>query len=322
MKSKYWSISTADLVLQKNSVNHCVQQSIPTELGKGYSNIFQIDNDLSYIETQFLPKQDLAILSKLDTPDPRMVVTLDLIGQSRFVSDHGQEVVFTEGFTSITTFNSSIGERHYQAHAPVTQLRFVLTQSWLEQYLERSHDRWFKQGLVQQISHRPITQPGFLAAQHLLKHQKSGELKQLMLHAQVLSILAAELEALCAEYSEKAPASCAKDLKLAEAIRAVFLQEFKNPPSLAQLAKRLGTNQFKLRQVCHQCFNTTPYGLLAEIRMQIAYKMLATRQYQVGVVADFVGFGHASNFSAAFVKFFGVSPKSMLKKSHRQPNLD
>ena len=322
MKSKYWRIATEDLVLQKNLVNHSLQQTLPEELGKGYSNIFQIANDLSFIETHFLPTRDLAILSQIDSQDPRMVITLDLVGQSRFRAHHGQEVVFTEGYTSITTFNSTLGERHYHADRPVTQLRFVLTQSWLEKYLERSHDRWFRHGTLQQISHRPTTQSGFLAAQQLLKHPVSGELNQLLLHAQALSILAAELEPLCAEYSATAPNASAKDHKLAEAIRAIFVQEFKNPPSLTELAKRLGTNQFKLKQVCHQCLNTTPYGLLAEIRMHIAYQMLATRQYHVGVVADFVGFAHASNFSAAFVKFFGVSPKSLIKKSRHQPNID
>jgi AraC-like DNA-binding protein len=47
--------------------------------------------------------------------------------------------------------------------------------------------------------------------------------------------------------------------------------------------------------------------------MQLAYQLLETKQYPVNVVADKVGFAHASNFTLAFVKHFGVSPKAVGK---------
>lgn len=314
LRPKYWSINAQDLVMQAHKHANSLQQTLPEELGMGYSNIFQLDPDLSYIETQYAPTRDLAILSQIDTQEPRMVITLDLQGQSRFIAHHGQEIVFTEGCTSITTFNSSLGERQYAANSAVTQLRFAITKSWLEKYLDSQHDTWFGNGSVKQLSHRPISQTGLMAAQQLLNNKASGQFKQILMHAQALSILAAELEPLCTEQSASAKRFNAKDQKIAQLAREILAQEFKNPPSVADLAKRLGTNQFKLKQLCHHFYNTTPYGLLADIRMQIAYQMLETGQYHIGVVADFVGYAHASNFSSAFVKYYGVSPKTMVKK--------
>ena len=77
----------------------------------------------------------------------------------------------------------------------------------------------------------------------------------------------------------------------------------------------MGTNQFKLKQLFHHFFTNTPYGLLLEIRMNNAYQLLETTECQVSVAADLVGYSHASNFSAAFMKHFGVSPKAVSKKT-------
>ncbi|MFA5018281.1 MAG: helix-turn-helix transcriptional regulator, partial [Methylobacter sp.] len=86
------------------------------------------------------------------------------------------------------------------------------------------------------------------------------------------------------------------------------------PPSVEELSKRAGTNQFKLKKLFHHFFNNTPYGLLLEIRMNNAYQLLESGQCQVGVAADRVGYSHASNFSTAFIKHFGISPKAISKK--------
>lgn len=97
---------------------------------------------------------------------------------------------------------------------------------------------------------------------------------------------------------------------------SVYLfHEFKNPPSVAELSNRVGTNQFKLKKIFHHFFDNTPYGLLSEFRMNHAYQLLESKRCHVSVVADLVGFTHASNFTAAFIKHFGIPPKTVAKKS-------
>ncbi|MCK9397418.1 MAG: AraC family transcriptional regulator [Methylobacter sp.] len=95
--------------------------------------------------------------------------------------------------------------------------------------------------------------------------------------------------------------------------RDILFNEFRHPPSVADLAKRVGTNQLKLKQLFHHFLNNTPYGLLLEIRMNHTYQLLKTGQCHVSVAADLVGYQHASNFSAAFARYFGVSPKQIAK---------
>ncbi len=309
-----WRISSDEL--QCRQQKDCLQQLLPENLGLGQSTIFQLDQDLSYIETRYTPAKDLAVLSRIEHQEPRLMVTLGLKGHSRFTGNNGDELVFNEGYTSITTIESSIGERQYQAYKPTTQLRFSVNKNWLDRYFgENKAARLFNKNGIQLLNYQPISPQAMYAAQQLLNCNASTATKRIFMHGCAMSLLAFELSHLCEDNSSKSSASNRKDAAMAKPARDILFAEFKNPPSVAELAKRVGTNQFKLKKLFHHFFNNTPYGLLLEIRMNHAYRLLESRQCQVSVAADLVGYSHASNFSAAFIKHFGVSPKAIAKNT-------
>jgi len=313
--AKRWRIRADDLPSLVHQEKNCLHQSLPEEAGTGYSNVFQLDNELSYIETLYTPSRDLVVLSRIENSEPRMVITLGLKGHSRFSGNQGDEVIFNEGYTSISTFNSSIGERQYEANKSVTQLRFSLSKKWLDRYFgENKFTQFFNKSGIQQLSHQPISHQGIIAAQQLMVCNISREVRPLFMHAQAMSLLAAELGHLFEEKSDNSGRFNHKDREIAKLARDILYLEFKKPPSVEELSKRVGTNQFKLKKLFHHFFNNTPYGLLLEIRMNNAYQLLESTRCHVSVAADFVGYSHASNFSVAFMKHFGTSPKAISKK--------
>jgi len=311
--TRRWSINSDELQLQQK--NDCLHQSLPENLGVGCSAIFQLDQDLSYIETRYTPSKDLAVLSRIDCQEPRLMVTLGLKGQSCFAGNSGDEFVFREGYTAITTIQSSIGERQYQAHKPTMQLRFALSKNWLNRYFGESKAAQLlgKSG-TQLLNCQPISPQAMHAAQQLLNCNASTETSRIFMHGQAMSLLAFELIPLSEDKRRNLTRLDQKDAAIAKSARDILLREFRSPPSIEDLSKRVGTNQFKLKQLFHHFFTNTPYGLLLEIRMNNAYQLLESTRCQVSVAADMVGYSHASNFSAAFIKHFGVSPKTVSKK--------
>jgi len=307
-----WRIKADDLPSQFQQQKDCLHQSLPEYAGVGHSNSFQLDEGLSYIETLYSPSRDLAVLSHIESQEPRMVVTLSLKGRSRFSGNQGEEVVFNEGHTSITAFTSSIGERQYEANQSITQLRFSLSKKWLDRYfVENKFAQFFNKRGIQQLSYKSISHQGLIAAQKLLTGNVSGEARRLFMHGQAMCLLAAELSPLCEEKPARSDRFNQKDREIANVARDILFNEFKSPPSIEALSKRVGTNQFKLKQLFRHFFNHTPYGMLLEIRMNTAYQLLESTHCQVSVAADFVGYSHASNFSSAFIKYFGVLPKAI-----------
>jgi AraC family transcriptional activator of pyochelin receptor len=307
-----WSISSNELELHRQ--NDCLYQSLPENLGMGRSAIFDLDQDLSYIETRFAPSKELSVLSRMDYQEPRLMVTLGLKGQSRFAGSSGDELVFREGYTTITTIQSSIGERQYQAHKPTLQLRFSLNRNWLNKYLGESKAAQLlgKSG-THLLNCQPTSPQAMYSAQHLLNCDVSTATNRIFMHGQAMSLLAFELIPLSEDKRRNLTRLDQQDADIAKSARDILLREFRNPPSIKELSKRVGTNQFKLKQLFHHFFTNTPYGLLLEIRMNNAYQLLESTRCQVSVAADLVGYNHASNFSAAFIKYFGFSPKVLLK---------
>lgn len=311
-----WSINAKDLPIDEKLKYQ--QQCLPDNLGEGYSNFFKLGHDLNFIETDYFPTSDFSILSQFESADPRLVVTLGIKGASRFLGKKGEEVFFSEGYTTITSFNSSIGSRQYEANNNLVQLRFVVSEHFCKLYFgEQYLDRLFTGKNFQNLSFKPITSQGLVAAQQLLSSKVTGETQYLLMHGNALSLLASELTPLFASTEVEAGNFNANDREIAKTARDILFTEFRAPPSVCELSRRVGTNQFKLKKIFHYFFNATPYGLLLEIRMNKAYKLLEDSTCHVGVVADFVGYNHANNFSTAFSKFFGFSPKYVSQKNNR-----
>ncbi|MGZ5008310.1 MAG: helix-turn-helix transcriptional regulator [Methylobacter sp.] len=305
-----YSISTDDLPSQRQ--NDCLHQTLPDNLGIGHSSIFQLDQDLCYIKTHYAPSRDLAVLSRIDYQEPRLMVTLGLKGHSRFTGSSGDEFVFSEGYASITTIQSSIGERQYQADKPTTQLRFALNKNWLERYFGESKTaQLFNKNGTRLLNHHPVSHQTMYAAQQLLNCDTSKPTSRIFMHGQAMSLLAFELSHLFESKPVDSGEFSQKDADIAKSARDILMREFRNPPSVEELSRRVGTNQFKLKKLFHHFFNNTPYGLLLEIRMNNAYQLLQSKRCQVSVAADLTGYNHASNFSAAFTKYFGIPPKNI-----------
>ena len=144
-----------------NSIRIVCTSRYPKLRGLATRNSFQLDKGLSYIETLYTPLKDLAVLSHIEIQEPRMVVTLGLKGHSRFAGNQGDELVFNEGYTTITAFNSSIGERQYEANKSIMQLRFSMSKKWLDRYFgEDKSTQLFNKSGIQLLSYQPISPSG------------------------------------------------------------------------------------------------------------------------------------------------------------------
>ena len=109
------------------------------------------------------------------------------------------------------------------------------------------------------------------------------------------------------------PQQAASDLQPDDVARIHYAgdllrQRLSDPPSLLELARLIGLNDYKLKQGFRQVFNTTVFGYLTQRRMEKACQLLVQR-HTVAVVAAAVGYASPTAFSGAFRRRFGISPK-------------
>jgi AraC-like DNA-binding protein len=96
--------------------------------------------------------------------------------------------------------------------------------------------------------------------------------------------------------------------------RIILANNIGNPPSLPDLARQAGINEFKLKVGFKQVYGNTVYGYLYDLRMETARRMLEARNLQVKEIAFAMGYNNPSHFISAFKKKFGITPSKYIER--------
>lgn len=93
--------------------------------------------------------------------------------------------------------------------------------------------------------------------------------------------------------------------------RTYVKEHLHDPPSLPQLSKQIGLNEYKLKRGFKELFGTTVFGFVAEERLKIAEIEIKSGNKSMSTIATELGFSSPQHFSYAFKKRFGYSPNSL-----------
>ncbi|WP_158962642.1 helix-turn-helix domain-containing protein [Myroides fluvii] len=83
------------------------------------------------------------------------------------------------------------------------------------------------------------------------------------------------------------------------------------PYTLKELAKQIGTNEFKLKTYFKLLFGTTVYGYVTQFKMIQAKQLLLETDLSIAAIADKLGYKTQNHFSTAFKKHFSYSPSEV-----------
>ncbi|MBV7529380.1 AraC family transcriptional regulator [Chitinophaga sp. sic0106] len=139
-----------------------------------------------------------------------------------------------------------------------------------------------------------------------------GGLKKLFLQSKTLELLALQ----CSQVVDGMQHKSVKPLSVSDRerldyARSVLLANMQQPPTLSQLARMAGINEFKLKNGFKQLYNTTVFGYLSDYRLELAKDMILDGNRSLSDIADEAGYSSLPHFSTAFRKKFGVSPSRM-----------
>jgi AraC-like DNA-binding protein len=98
--------------------------------------------------------------------------------------------------------------------------------------------------------------------------------------------------------------------------RDLLLARLHDPPTLAQLARDLGTNEFTLKRDFKTVFERPVHVFLLERRLEHARELLLDTDRPLKEVAERVGYTQVSHFGAAFRRRFGLTPGQVRKRGN------
>lgn len=89
-----------------------------------------------------------------------------------------------------------------------------------------------------------------------------------------------------------------------------FLEDhLSDPPGLQALARQMGCNERKLTDLFRHQVGMTVFDYVSELRMETARRLIEGSALQVQLIAERVGYRNAGDFTRAFRRRYGVTPR-------------
>lgn len=184
--------------------------------------------------------------------------------------------------------------------------------------------RWMgKKDVTSTLSPVPATvTPIMLRMLHaIIDCPYKDDLRRTFLQSKTAALLMLALEQLISRPAEtQAGIPLRKyDLEKLYEAREYLLHNIENPPTLKQLAHRVGLNEFKLKKGYKQVFGTTIFGDFNKVRMEEARHYLLETDKSIADISLLAGYDDPPNFIRAFKHYFGTSP-NRFRKEHLTAN--
>jgi AraC-like DNA-binding protein len=151
------------------------------------------------------------------------------------------------------------------------------------------------------------------AAASLLACELSGSLRSLYAEAKACELLSLSVQSVIdseAGLDRRDSGLTAKDMEKLHKARQQLEAQFLDPPKIADLARTVGLNEAKLMRAFKQTYGATIFDFTQQLRMDLAKKLIETSELSVTEIALEVGYEYSSNFTTAFKRHFGITPKA------------
>lgn len=153
------------------------------------------------------------------------------------------------------------------------------------------------------------------------------ELRDLFLLSKSIELLVLQAELYENQISDLYIKSKIDKDKLIEA-KELLSSRIEDPPTIVELSKLIGLNEYKLKKGFKELFGSTIFGFIHSNRMSLAKKLLLGTDKSAKEIAYEIGYSSPQHFSNAFKRKFGVTPKyvrnnpdSATKQKETPPNL-
>lgn len=213
--------------------------------------------------------------------------------------------------TIITNFNHFHGTSIIFNEAKHRNLGIYIRYSFLQEHFPAIYEKLGNKDFSL-LKNSPTSPKTLFCLREILNNQHQGEFSKIYLESKTLEILTYELEGLFRD--KRADISLDEyDKNAINTAKEILLNEYANPPSILNLAKRVKINDFKLKKAFKLLFGKTPYEIVREKRLLEAKKMLESSDYNISEISNLIGIKNQGYFSRLFFQRFKILPKDLMK---------
>jgi AraC-like DNA-binding protein len=220
----------------------------------------------------------------------------------------GTDVVYTPSTRTTFTVERDACNEAFEVNFTMPAFR-----AWAERYPELLGDiadRMVRGRPFRLTRHTAVTTPELLGlVQAMMDSHRHGPLRELYLEAKLVELLVLLLGPARIAAEPGAP-----DIDRVMEARDRLLARFDDPPTIAQLAREVGTNTFNLKRDFKAVFGLGVRAFVLGHRLDRARAQLLDTRGSVKEIAAAVGYSDVAHFSAAFRRRFGFPPSTLRRR--------
>lgn len=158
----------------------------------------------------------------------------------------------------------------------------------------------------------PMCPANLLVADQILSCRYAEPLRSVFMRAKGLELvcgIVSQINALPTRGARRTVSASSKRAAIGTAAQ-IYQREPHNPPTIAQLAQRVGLNRNDLTAGFKKTFGLTPHAYGHMARMEEAERLLRTGELSISEVARRIGYEGFSSFTRAYHAHFGRAPST------------
>lgn len=206
------------------------------------------------------------------------------------------------------------GNRHFlfkSVKIPIAYFNHLMESYFEEREIETYQDKLFHG--VSKINITPYMEHVLAELQEFEKFR--GGLGYLFLESKISELLSVYLSALLEIEILTSDSISKSDRNMIEDARKIIDSELAFAPSCEELAQKVNVSVSKLTKGFSSLYGISVHAYIIEQRLKRASVMLLESNLNVTQISALIGYSKPSNFSAAFKRKFGVSPKDYKREN-------
>ncbi|HET6992879.1 MAG TPA: AraC family transcriptional regulator [Bacteroidia bacterium] len=145
----------------------------------------------------------------------------------------------------------------------------------------------------------------------ILNCNYSDSLKRMFFFSKAIEMLVLQAESFNKSIDKKTYLKKEYDKERIVFARDYLLKNIDCAPTLSELSKIAGINEFKLKKGFKETFHQTVFEYLSDVRLEIAKSDLLEKKKSITEIAFELGYSSLQHFSSAFKKKFGTAPSKI-----------
>lgn len=307
--------------IQDNNDEKLLSINFPNKKKSSQRSEIKINKDILLSKNNLFFQEKTSITFK--TKEPICILNISLNDGCNYNSNiNNYKINPVKNNTTISYMKNETGCINVDSNSHIKTIAIEIKESFLlSNILEKDIDSLFlnnyNNSFAKCLKSKETNVYTKICAKELFDSPYHGKLNQIYLQSKVFEILFFEFKDLNTNNEKSLNISSAifsnYDIEALHHAKDILLQNIQNPPSIVDLSKLVHINEFKLKIGFKKLFNSTPYNLLLEYRMQEAKILLETSDLNINEISHVIGYKFSQNFSKAFVLRFVVRPKDLMK---------